>query len=106
MAYTIMLWLIQPGSQAHEPEAMQMLDKHNSLFPDAYANKPPATHLIYGVYQDSKDARRALEKITDHLEEQDPIEVELEEGTIFLIPASRIHYVVMSEIEGPKEKED
>jgi hypothetical protein len=108
MAYSIMLWLVNPGSQAHEQEALSMLEKHRSLFPGARGgvNEPPAaTRLVYGVYARHKDAKRALEKIAKHLEQHEPLQVGLENGTVFLIPTQRVHYAVLSKAERPKDKE-
>jgi hypothetical protein len=107
MAYTVMLWLVNPGPQAHEAEAIEMLDKHRSLYPGAQGgvNEPPAaTRLVYGVYGDKKDAEKALESISRLLSKKHPIRIDLNGGNVFLVPASRVHYAVMGTMVKPSQK--
>lgn len=108
MAYSIMLWLVNPGCQTHESEALEML-KERSRYPGAQAgvNEPPvATRLVYGVFDEHREAKRALDKIAHQLEKEEPLMVEMEGGDTFLVPSERIHYVVMSQVVRPKDHDE
>ncbi len=104
MPYSIMLWLVNPGAQAHEAQALHMLNQNRSAFPGAHGgvNEPPAAcRLTYGLFDNAHQAKEALEHIEKHLSKNQPIPVKLGNGTTFLVPAARVHYAVLSEIERP-----
>jgi hypothetical protein len=52
MAYSVMVWLVDPGEQAHQEGAMQRTTTGRSNAPGAASgvNEPPAfTRMVYGV---------------------------------------------------------
>jgi hypothetical protein len=59
--------------------------------------------MVYGVYENENEAEQALENITDTLKENAPLRLTSQANRIFLIPADRVHYVVCSEVERPKD---
>lgn len=108
MAYSVMLWLVNPNCQSHESEALEMLKKR-SRYPGARGgiNEPPVvTRLVYGVFDEHREAKRVLEKIAHQLEKEEPLMVEMPSGDTFVVPPGRIHYVVMSEAVQPKEEDE
>jgi nucleotide-binding universal stress UspA family protein len=61
VAYSVMVWLVDPGEQAHQREAMQRTTTGRSQAPGAASGvyEPPAfTRMVYGVYE-GLDASRA-----------------------------------------------
>ena len=63
MAYSVMVWLVDPGEQAHQPEAMQRTTAGRAQAPGAASgvNEPPAfTRMLYGVYESIDEAKKAL----------------------------------------------
>ena len=62
MAYSVMIWLTDPGPQAREEEALARSEAARETAPGAAAgvNEPPAfTRLVYGVYDDEAGAEEA-----------------------------------------------
>ena len=110
MAYSVMVWLVDPGEQAHQREAMQRTTTGRSQAPGAASgvNEPPAfTRMVYGVYESLDEAKKALSEISNKLRQNEPLEVisgPEHANRIFLIPASRVHYVVCDEAERPIDR--
>jgi hypothetical protein len=110
VAYSVMVWLVDPGEQAHQAEAMQRTTTGRSQAPGAASgvNEPPAfTRMVYGVYESLDEANKALSEISDKLRENEPLEITSgaeHANRIFLIPAYRIHYVVCAEVERPMDE--
>jgi hypothetical protein len=110
VAYSVMVWLVAPGEQAHQSEAMQRTTTGRSQAPGAASgvNEPPAfTRMVYGVYESIDEAKKALSEISNKLRENEPLEITSgveHANRIFLIPASRIHYVVCAEVERPMDE--
>ena len=111
MAYIVMVWLVDPGEQAHQRAAMQRTTTGRSQAPGAASgiNEPPAfTRMVYGVYERLDEAKQALSEISNKLQENEPLEIT--SGTehanrISLIPAHRVHYVVCAEVERPRDRD-
>ena len=109
MAYSVMVWLVDPGEQAHQEEAMQRTTAGRANAPGAASgvNEPPAfTRMVYGVYESLDEAKDALSEISDKLRENEPLEITSEAehaNRIFLIPAYRVHYVVCDYVERPMD---
>jgi hypothetical protein len=109
VAYSVMVWLVAPGEQAHQSEAMQRTTGRSQA-PGAASgvNEPPAfTRMVYGVYESLDEAKKALSEISNKLRENEPLEITSgveHANRIFLIPASRIHYVVCDEVERPMDE--
>jgi hypothetical protein len=111
VAYSVMVWLVDPGEQAHQAEAVQRTTTGRSQAPGAASgiNEPPAfTRMVYGVYERLDEAKQALSEISNKLQENEPLEIT--SGTehanrISLIPAHRVHYVVCAEVERPMDRD-
>jgi hypothetical protein len=105
VAYSVMVWLVAPGEQAHQGEAMQRTTTGRSQAPGAASgvNEPPAfTRMVFGVYESLDEARKALSEISNKLRQNEPLEITSgpeHAKRIFLIPAYRIHYVVCDDVE-------
>ena len=110
VAYSVMVWLVDPGEQAHQREAMQRTTTGRSQAPGAASgvNEPPAfTRMVYGVYETLNEAKNALSEISNKLRENEPLEITSapeHANRIFLIPAYRVHYVVCVEVERPMDE--
>jgi hypothetical protein len=107
MAYSVMVWLVNPGEQAHEEEEIaQSADRVQNPGAASGVNEPPAfTRLVYGVYEDSQEAERALVEISSNLQSNEPLRFEMHGNRIFLVPANRVHYVVCDEVTRPRDRE-
>ena len=110
MAYSVMVWLVDPGEQAHQEQAMQRTTTGRALASGAASgvNEPPAfTRMVYGVYESLDEAKNALSEISNKLRENEPLEITSapeHANRIFLIPASRVHYVVCDDVERPMDR--
>jgi hypothetical protein len=110
MAYSVMVWLVEPGEQAHQEEAMQRTTTGRANAPGAASgvNEPPAfTRMVYGVYESLEEARKALSEISNTLRENEPLQITSGDEPairIFLIPAYRVHYVVCDYVERPMDR--
>ncbi|ABF44003.1 hypothetical protein Dgeo_2569 (plasmid) [Deinococcus geothermalis DSM 11300] len=107
MAYTIMLWLVNPGEQIHQDEAIELTQgAQRAVLPGAMSGvtePPAATRLVYGVYDTQNEAATALQVVGEQLAQGRPLMVTLRGGHVFLIPAGRVHYAVMAEVVRPKD---
>ncbi|GAA5512377.1 hypothetical protein Dcar01_01091 [Deinococcus carri] len=107
MAYTIMLWLVNPGEQIHQDEAIELTQgAQRAGLPGAMSGvtePPAATRLVYGVYDTQNEAATALQVVGEQLAQGHPLMVTLRGGHVFLIPARRVHYAVMAEVVRPKD---
>ena len=110
MAYSVMVWLISPGEQAHQEEASQRTTTGRAHASGAASgvNEPPAfTRMVYGVYESLDEAKKALSEISNKLRQNEPLEITSgpeHANRIFLIPAYRVHYVVCDEVERPMDR--
>lgn len=100
-AYSIVLWLNVPGSQAHETEETQLLSERSEK-PGAQAhvfNAPAATRLIYGSYETHAEAISALTELESHLARDQAVHIgnkHDEQGRVYLIPAKSVYYAVLA----------
>jgi hypothetical protein len=110
MAYSVMVWLVDPGEQAHQEAAMQRTTTGRANAPGAASgvNEPPAfTRMVYGVYESLEEAKEALSEISKTLRENEPLQITSSPehaNRIFLIPAYRVHYVVCDYVERPMDR--
>jgi hypothetical protein len=107
MAYSVMVWLVNPGEQSHQEEELaQSADRAQNPGAASGVNEPPAfTRLVYGVYEDTQEAEGALRDISDNLQRNQPLRFEMHGHRIFLVPANRVHYVVCAEVVRPRDRE-
>lgn len=106
MAYSVMVWLVDPGEQAYQQEAMQRTTTGRAQAPGAASgvNEPPAfTRMVYGVYESLDEAKHALAEISNKLRQNEPFEITSgpEHERQDLIPAYRVHCVVCDDVERP-----
>ena len=111
MAYSVMIWLVDPGEQAHQEGAMQRTTTGRAQAPGAAAgvNEPPAfTRMVYGVYESLEEAKEALSEISNTLRQNEPLQItsgpQHATNRIFLIPPYRVHYVVCDYVERPMDR--
>ncbi len=110
MAYSVMVWLVDPGEQAHQEGAMQRTTTGRAQAPGAASgvNEPPAfTRMVYGVYESLEEAKEALSEISNTLRENEPLQItsgSQHANRIFLIPPYRVHYVVCDYVERPMDR--
>ena len=107
MAYSVMVRLADPGEQAHQEEELaQSTDRAQNPGAASGVNEPPAfTRLVYGAYEDPQEAERTLGEISDHLQHNRPLRLEMHGNRIVLGPADRVHYVVCREVKRPRDKD-
>ena len=110
MAHSVMVWLVNPGEQAHQQEAMQRTTTGRDKASGAASgvNEPPAfTRIVYGVYERLDEAKNALSEISNKLQDNQPLEITSgpeHANRIFLIPADRVHYVVCDDVVRPMDR--
>ena len=106
MAYSVMVWLVNPGPQAHEEEETELATAKRDEAPGAAigVNIGPAfTRMRYGVYETPEEAERVLDGISNALQQNSPLRVVVSHADrVFLVPAGRVHYVVCQEVERPR----
>jgi hypothetical protein len=71
-----MVWLVDPGEQARQKEAMQRTTTGRTKAPGAASgvNEPPAfTRMVYGVYGSQDAAEQALGDISNTLQQSAPL---------------------------------
>lgn len=105
MPYSIMVWLVDPGDQRNQDEALAVsADRERAPGASSGVNMPLAfTRLLFGLYEGRQQADSALVEIANHLERNAPLRV-VRNDQIFIVPASRVHYVVCAEVERPKDR--
>src|ERR671933_175498 len=110
VAYSVMVWLVDPGEQAHQEQAMQRTTTGRAQAPGAASgvNEPPAfTRIVYGVYEDKDEAEQALGDISVNLQQNAPLRITSgaeHANRTLLIPANRVHYVVCEYVERPMDR--
>lgn len=106
MPYSVMVWLLNPSDDGPRQEAEPNETPDRRQLPGAasgFTAGPPATFLNYGFYKDEGEAEDALKSIAKDLRQNEPLKVRHEDRT-YLIPASRIHYVVCDQVVRPKDE--
>jgi hypothetical protein len=110
VAYSIMVWLVDPGEQAHQAEAVERTTTGHDRAPGAASgvNEPPAfTRIVYGIYDSLEEAKEALSEISNTMRQNEPLQIVSSPehaNRIFLIPVYRVHYVVCAEVTRPKDR--
>lgn len=92
-----MVWLVDPGEQAYQEEDVERSTAERKKAPGTATgvNMPPAfTPLVYGIYESQEDAEQALGDISGTLLQGASLRITMHGGRTFLVPASRVHYVV------------
>lgn len=107
MAYSVIVWLVDPGKHPQQ-------DREESWAAEGREDAPGAAtganlgytlpRMRYGVYETQEEAERALDGISDSLQQNRPIRISSQASRVWLIPADRVHYVVCEEVERPKDQ--
>jgi hypothetical protein len=105
MPYSVMIWLVD---REHVPSAIETrehrFDPTTTPGASSGVTAPPAfDRLNYGFYETDSEAEAALKDLAKDLEKNAPVKVKSGHRT-FIIPASRVHYVVCDEVTRPKDE--
>lgn len=105
MPYSIMVWLTSNSDgPRQEAEPNETPDRrHLPGAASGFTAGPAATFLNYGFYENEAQAESALKDIAKELRQNEPLRIKSEERT-YLIPASRIYYVVCDAVVRPKDE--
>ena len=107
MAYSVMVWLVDPGAHPHQDEEVEWATAGRDEAPGAATGEnigPAIPRMVYGVYESQDEAEQALGDITVTLQQNAPLRLTSHANRVFLIPASRVHYVVCSEVQRPMDQ--
>jgi hypothetical protein len=107
MAYSVMVWLVNPGEYPQEEfeETRASAGRENAPGAATGVNVGyTLPRVVYGVYENQNDADMALAEISNNLQQNAPLRLTSRANRIFLIPANRVHYVVCDEVERPKDQ--
>jgi hypothetical protein len=108
MAYSIMVWLVDPGKHRYQEEEEAIASSGRDRAPGAAtgANIGAALpRLVYGVYESQDVAESTLTEISNNLQQNAPLRMNMHGNRVFLVPAERVHYIVYDEVERPKDRE-
>jgi hypothetical protein len=106
MAYSVMVWLVNPGEYPQqELEEARAADPEGASGASTGSNMGHALpRMVYGVYENREEAEQALFKVSNSLQGNEPLRISsAQSGRVWLVPASRVHYVVCEEVERPKD---
>jgi hypothetical protein len=106
MAYSVMVWLVDPGKHAHQDEEVEWASAGRDQAPGAATGEnigPALPRMVYGVYETEDEAEKALVEISTNLQQNTPLRISAQASRVWLIPADRVHYVVCSEVQRPKD---
>lgn len=107
MAYSVMVWLVNPGEYPQEEREEEWASAGRDEAPGA-ATGSNIGHALprmrYGVYESQEDAEGALAEISDRLQQNKPLRITSQASRQWLIPAERVHYVVCEEVTRPKDR--
>jgi hypothetical protein len=107
MAYSVMVWLVNPGVHPQqEEEQVRIVDGRESA-PGAASGVNTGyaiPRIVYGVYESQETAEEALQEISSQLRQNAPLRIPQHADRVFLVPADRVHYVVCDEVERPMDR--
>lgn len=107
MAYSVMVWLVNPGEYPQEEGEEAWASAGRAEAPGA-ATGANVGHALprmrYGVYESQEEAEGALQEISDHLQQNRPLRISSRASRVWLLPADRVHYVVCEEVTRPKDR--
>lgn len=107
MAYSIMVWLVDPGKHPHEQDEIDWVAAGQDEAPGARTGENMGhalPRMAYGVYDTEGEAEQALEEISSTLQKNAPLKINNSHShRVWLIPADRVHYVVCSQVDRPKD---
>ena len=107
MAYSVIVWLVDPGKHPQQ-------DREETWAAEGRENAPGAAtganlgytlpRMRYGVYETQDEAEQALDGISENLQQNRPIRISSQASRVWLLPADRVHYVVCEEVQRPKDQ--
>ena len=107
MAYSVMVWLVNPGEYPQQEGEEAWASAGRGEAPGA-ATGSNVGHALprmrYGVYESQEEAEGALQEISDHLQQNRPLRISSRASRVWLLPADRVHYVVCEEVTRPKDR--
>ena len=107
MAYSVIVWLVNPGEYPQEDLEEIRASEGRDNAPGAATGVNvgrPIPRLVYGLYESQDDAEKALADISNNLKQNAPLRISLRESRVFLIPADRVHYVACDEVTRPIDR--
>lgn len=109
MAYSVMVWLVNPGEYPQQEYEEARVETERDRAPGAQtgANIGYALpRMVYDVYEGQDEAEQALAGISENLQQNLPLRVSAGSSSrVFLLPAGRVHYVVCEEVERPMDQQ-
>jgi hypothetical protein len=109
MPYTVMVWLTNSVDLTldKEDEFRSMDQERRPVGGNSGVTIPPVLNrFLYGLYQDESEAQSALQEISSNLQQNAPLHITQRSGEVFVVPASRIHYVACAEVSRPKDQDN
>ena len=107
MAYSVMVWLVNPGEHPQQEEEQVRVTDGGESAPGATTGVNMGyaiPRMVYGVYESQDDAENALKEISNNLQQNAPLRLNMHGNRVFLIPAERVHYVVCDEVQRPMDR--
>lgn len=108
MAYSVIVWLVNPGEYPQEEREELWAAEGRDDAPGAHTGSTvgyPLPRMRYGVYENQQDAEGALQEISDLVQQNKPLRITSQASRQWLIPADRVHYVVCEEVIRPKDRQ-
>ena len=109
MAYSVMVWLVDPGKHPQQEEEQVRITDGRESAPGAHRGVNigfSLPRMVYGVYESQDEAEGALKEISESLRQNVPLRIEASSShRTFLIPADRVHYIACQEVSRPKDEE-
>ena len=108
MAYSVIVWLVDPGKHPQQDEEEVRAAAGRDQAPGAHTGSTigySLPRMRYGVYENQQDAESALAEISDSLQQNRPLRITSQASRQWLLPADRVHYVVCEEVTRPKDQQ-
>jgi len=105
MAYSVVVWLVNPGEYPQQEREEELASAGRDEAPRAATGSNvgyPLPRMRYGIYESQEKADGALAQIATLLQEGHPLRINAQASRSWMIPASRVHYVVCEEVERPE----
>ena len=108
MAYSVMIWLVNPGVHPQQEEEQVRITDGRESAPGAASGVNTGyaiPRIAYGVYESQDEAEAALSEISTQLQQNAALRIPQHANRrVFLVPAERVHYVVCDEVERPMDR--
>ena len=107
MAYSVMVWLVNPGVHPQQEEEQIRITDGRESAPGAASGVNTGyaiPRIVYGVYENRDEADGALSEISTQLQQNAPLRIPQHSNRVFLVPSERVHYIVCDEVERPMDR--